>query len=370
MTSNAHPTPTDPIAPPGAIVVHTFARSDVGRTREHNEDAYVVADLETGEPVLFRSVLSQRGSGRGTLFMVADGMGGAAAGEIASEMAVEVVLQQMRRRWSTQPTADPLAFVAALKASTEAANATIHRYAADHPELRGMGTTATVAGLLGDTLYLAQVGDSRAYLVRDGVAMQITKDQSLMQKLIEAGEISVEEAEQSDRRNIILQALGPDSAVKIDLTHQAVRRGDVLILCSDGLSGLVRADVIAQAVREEPDLDAVCDRLIDSANDAGGPDNITVVAARFDGTGLPLPSEEDSIGHRVFGNLDTNTPTPVPAPALPERVPAVTAEPPAPRDAPLPDEDRRRRGVLYIRLLAGAGMLLTVVLLWEILTKL
>ena len=99
-----------------------------------------------------------------------------------------------------------------------------------------MGTTATVAGVLGDTLYLAQVGDSRAYLVRNGVARQITKDQSLMQKLIEAGELTEEEAEQSERRNIILQALGPEPTIKVDLTHQSVRRGDTLVLCSDGLS--------------------------------------------------------------------------------------------------------------------------------------
>jgi serine/threonine protein phosphatase PrpC len=166
---------------------------------EHNEDAFVVADLARGEPLHFDHLRTERVSERGTLFMVADGMGGAAAGEIASEMAVEVVLQQMRRRWRDGTTVEPVAFVGTLKAATEVANATIHHYAADHPELRGMGTTATIAGLLGDTLYLAQVGDSRAYLVRDGVAIQITKDQSLMQKLIEAGEITVEEAEMSDR---------------------------------------------------------------------------------------------------------------------------------------------------------------------------
>jgi len=117
-----------------------------------------------------------------------------------------------------------------------------------------MGTTATIAGLLGDTLYLAQVGDSRAYLVRGGQARQITKDQSLMQKLIEAGEISEEDAEHNERRNIILQALGPEAVIKIDLTYQRVRRGDVLILCSDGLSGLVRAEEIGRAVVEEADL--------------------------------------------------------------------------------------------------------------------
>jgi serine/threonine protein phosphatase PrpC len=209
--------------------------------------------------------------------MVADGMGGAAAGEIASEMAVEVVLQQMRRRWRDGSTVEPVAFVGTLKAAAEVANATIHHYAADHPELRGMGTTATIAGLLGDTLYIAQVGDSRAYLVRDGVAIQITKDQSLMQKLIEAGEITVEEAEMSDRRNIILQALGPEPHVKIDLTHQTVRRDDILVLCSDGLSGLVKPDQIARAVTEEASPELAAERLVELANSSGGPDNITVV---------------------------------------------------------------------------------------------
>jgi len=163
-----------------------------------------------------------------------------------------------------------------------------------------MGTTATIAGVLGDTLYLAQVGDSRAYLVREGKALQITKDQSLMQKLIEAGEITEEEAEQSERRNIILQALGPEAHIKVDLTHQRVRRGDTLVLCSDGLSGQVRVEEIARVVSEEPDLMAVCKRLIDRANEMGGPDNITVIAARFDGDGLSAPSNGDDVGHRVF----------------------------------------------------------------------
>ena len=163
-----------------------------------------------------------------------------------------------------------------------------------------MGTTATIAGLLGDTLYMAQVGDSRAYLIRDGVARQITKDQSLMQKLIEAGEITAEEAETSDRRNIILQALGPEPYIKIDLTHQKVRRGDTLILCSDGLSGQVRPEEIAQLASEIDDPMALCKQLIDRANATGGPDNITVVVARFDGGGLDQPAAEDHVGHHAF----------------------------------------------------------------------
>ena len=308
LTVNHHPTPTDPITPPGAIVLHVFAHSDVGRTREHNEDAFVVADLARGEPLHFDHMRTERASERGTLFMVADGMGGAAAGEIASEMAVEVVLQQLRRRWRDSTAVEPVAFVGTLKAATEVANATIHHYAADHPELRGMGTTATIAGLLGDTLYLAQVGDSRAYLVRDGVAIQITKDQSLMQKLIEAGEITAEEAEMSDRRNIILQALGPEPLVKIDLTHQRVRRDDVLVLCSDGLSGLVKPEQIARAVSEEASPELAAERLVDLANSSGGPDNITVVIARFDGTGLESAAPVDEVGHRVFDSPDLITP--------------------------------------------------------------
>jgi protein phosphatase len=162
-----------------------------------------------------------------------------------------------------------------------------------------MGTTATIAGFLAGTLYIAQVGDSRGYLVRDGVATQITKDQSLMQKLVEAGEMTVEEAEVSERRNIILQALGPEPAIKVDLTSQQVKRGDVLILCSDGLSGQVRGPEIAEVVNTEPDLVQVCKKLIDLANEAGGPDNITVVAARFEGPGLVESGAEEAV-HRVY----------------------------------------------------------------------
>src|SRR5437773_7130395 len=124
-----------------------------------------------------------------------------------------------------------------------------------------MGTTTTAVGVLGDHVYLAQVGDSRAYLIRGGVATQLTKDQSLMQRPVEAGELTEEEAAQSERRNIILQALGPDAKVKVDLTHQELRRGDLLVLCSDGLSGLVKKEEIAEITGNATDLQAACDRL-------------------------------------------------------------------------------------------------------------
>jgi serine/threonine protein phosphatase PrpC len=291
----------------GDVIVRVYGISDVGRAREHNEDAFAVADLATGNLVDFPTERTERPGGRGALFMVADGMGGAASGELASSMAVDVIVQELRHRW-TAANGDPTAFAAALHASTAVANDRIHRYATDHPENRGMGTTATVAGVLGDELFIAQVGDSRAYLIRKGEARQITKDQSLMQRLIEAGEMTEAEAEVSERRNIILQALGPEPTIKIDVTRQQLRRGDILVLCSDGLSGQVRDSEIAEVARQSPDVESLAQQLIDRANDTGGPDNITVVVAQFDGEGLAEPTPLDTVGHQSFpveGEEDT-----------------------------------------------------------------
>src|SRR3954464_8812504 len=271
--------------PHGDVIVSVFGRTDVGRTREHNEDAFAVADLSTDNQSLLPEVRRHVLGPKGTLFMVADGMGGAAAGEIASAMAVEVVLAEMREKWIGGGSTDSEEFVRAIRRATVAANQQIHSFAGSHSEYRGMGTTATVAGLLGDTLYVAQVGDSRAYLVRDGEFRQITKDQSLMQKLIEAGELTEEEAAQSERRNIILQALGPEPNIKVDLTFQTLRKGDTLLLCSDGLSGYVSKAALADVLTNEKDLIQACRRLIELANMNGGPDNITCIVARFDGEG-------------------------------------------------------------------------------------
>lgn len=368
-------------APRGDVIVHVFGRTDVGRTREHNEDAFVVVDLSTDNPTLQPEVRTHTMGDKGTLFMVADGMGGAAAGEIASAMAVEAVLGEMRASWIARKVTSSEAFVRAIKHATKAANEQINAYATNHPENRGMGTTATVAGLFGDTLYLAQVGDSRAYLVRNGVARQITKDQSLIQKLIEAGELTEEEAEHSERRNIILQALGPEPTIKVDLTHQVIRRGDTLVLCSDGLSGQVSKDEIAEIVQDEPDLTAACKRLIDRANGAGGPDNITVIVARFEGSGLLAVTEEDEVGHRVFSLPDTgqtpamsiervvgrNTPTqPMPIVQHPRTTRRLTPEPgdnawnPAAFATPVVSPARRSAGrviaiVLLVALVALAA---------------
>jgi protein phosphatase len=296
------------------IRVSVFGKTDRGRTREHNEDAFLVADLTARRASLHPEVREHELGPKGTLLVVADGMGGAAAGEIASEMATQTIYQHMITKWHADQVNSPHQFAYRLKEAVELANRRIHGYAKEHPEVRGMGTTTTAVGILGDHLYLTQVGDSRAYLVRRGEAVQLTKDQSLMQRLVDAGELSEEEAERSERRNIILQALGPDPRVRVDLTHQEARREDLIVLCSDGLSGQVRKEEIAAiATANRDDLAVACSQLIDLANERGGPDNITVIVARLWGEGLKEPTGDESVGHEVYPLLDTESTTePVP----------------------------------------------------------
>ena len=293
----------------GAVRVCVFGKTDLGRTRDHNEDAFLVADLSTGNASLQPEVRRHEIGARGSLFMVADGMGGAAAGELASAMAADLIYRHMATAWATDTDTSADQFAYRMREAVELANGQLYSYAREHPEVRGMGTTVTAAGMFGSDLYLTQIGDSRAYLVRGTEAVQLTKDQSLMQRLVDAGELSADEAEQSERRNIILQALGPEPRIKVDLTHQPIRRGDTLILCSDGLSGVVRKEEFAQMAGEHTDLPALCSALIDLANARGWPDNITVVAARFDGEGLPEANGTEGVGHQTYQPAQTTTVT-------------------------------------------------------------
>ena len=332
------------------IRVEIFAKTDLGRTRDHNEDRFLVADLTRKTSSLQPEVRHHDIGPRGTLLVVADGMGGAAAGELASEMATDTIYQHLVKTWNVEDEVNPQRFAYRLKEAVEVANASIHAHAKAHPEVRGMGTTTTAAGVLNDHLYLTQVGDSRAYLIRNGQAHQITKDQSLMQRLVEAGELTEEEAAQSERRNIILQALGPDPKVKVDLTHQEVRRGDVLVLCSDGLSGQVKKEEIGQVVSTTQDLSSVCDKLIAMANERGGPDNITVVVARFDGDGLRFSDggQQDDVGHQVYPLIDTETST--------EPVPVYKGSRP-----PVPNREKNSSGT---RVIVLAAIAVAAIIIW------
>jgi len=296
------------------VMVRVFGKTDLGKTREHNEDCFLVADLTRGVASLKPEVREHAVGGIGSLFVVADGMGGAAGGEVASSMGADSVFRHLNVAWRGDAERTPEQFALRLREGVETANQTIHRYALEHPELKGMGTTCTAVGLLDGILYLAQVGDSRAYLIRGGVPVQLTKDQSLMQRLVDAGELTEEEAARSERRNIILQALGPDERVKVDLTRQPIRRGDTLVICTDGLYGQVTKEEIAELVTGTGDLVEICNELVHRANERGGPDNITVVVARFGGEGLRAPQLGDQIGHHAFRVSDDDTPTkPVPA---------------------------------------------------------
>ncbi len=286
--------------PHPSIQVDVFGKTDLGQTRDHNEDTFIVADLTRDKASLLPEVRHHDIGDRGSLFMVADGMGGAAAGELASAMAADLVHSHLASAWREDPDNSLEQFALRLREALEIANRRIHSYAGQRPEVKGMGTTATAAGVLGTHLIMAQVGDSRAYLIRNGEAVQLTRDQSLTQRLVDAGEMTEEEAERSERRNIILQALGPEPNVVIELTIQELRLNDVLVLCSDGLTGNVKGDEIAKVVTANPEPADACSELISMANDRGGPDNITVAIARFTGDALKAPGRDSEPSYLVY----------------------------------------------------------------------
>ncbi len=277
-------------AAPQPICIRLFGRTDVGQIREHNEDNFLVADLTKGSRGLMEVDRAQTVGARGTVLGVCDGMGGAAAGEVASQLAVDIVYEKML---SGSPPGSRDELAARLVGSIETAGQRIFSDAKADRSRRGMGTTATIAALVDNHLFLGQVGDSRGYLLRGDRLVQVTRDQSLVNQLIEAGQLTEEEAESFEHNNIILQALGTAETVQVDLTYVELRRGDALLLCSDGLSGMVRNDEIREVLRTIDEPLEACRELTDRANQAGGHDNVTVVIARFDGEGLVAATPED-----------------------------------------------------------------------------
>jgi len=268
----------------GPIEIRYYGTTDVGLVREHNEDNYVCVDIDEEIRGVPDDEIRVTDVGeRGMLLAVCDGMGGAAAGEVASQMAVDT-LDEVMKSGDTENDHD--LFAHRLVYAIEEAGSRIFGAAKMDRSRRGMGTTATAAGLMDNTLFVGQVGDSRCYVLRDGKLKLITKDQSLVNQLIEAGQLSEEEAEEFEHSNIILQALGTTEEVSVDLTFLELRRGDRIMLCSDGLSGLVHAELIQEVMAEGDDLKAMTHRLIEMANAGGGHDNITCVIAEFDGEGL------------------------------------------------------------------------------------
>ncbi len=286
----AEPAPVSKKPPKLDIDLEVFGRTDVGQIREHNEDNFLIADLTAKlRGVAGGSSQMRLGTG-GVLLAVCDGMGGAAAGEVASQLAADVVYEKMLAS-AGHFDRDQLALD--LVEALEDAGSRILDEANNNRACRGMGTTATVAACVDEYLLLGQVGDSRAYVLRGDRLVQVTRDQSLVNQLIEAGQLTEEEAENFEHSNIILQALGTADAVQVDLTYVELRRGDVLMMCSDGLSGMIRDNDIRETLLSVSDPAEACRVLIDDANQAGGHDNITVIVAVFDGADLKEPTDED-----------------------------------------------------------------------------
>lgn len=282
------------------MIVELFAKSDVGRVRRGNEDNFLVLDLSTeqtwtgSEGAVPPEKLTRFDLGdKGLVLVVSDGMGGALAGDVASRMAVDSVREMLVGNGGEDACDPTVDLVECLKNATVYANLAIHVRSQEDSRCAGMGATFTGAAVKGNSLDLVQVGDSRGYVIRRNQIRLATKDQSLVQQLVDVGQISETEAETHMFRNVILQALGAQSEVTPVTGKIRLRQGDVVLLCSDGLSGKLRAEDIQQiVVGSDGDLAKACDALIDEANNRGGEDNITVVLARFLGDDLEAPSTE------------------------------------------------------------------------------
>ncbi len=234
-------------------IAEHFHDSDLGRQRQGNEDSYYV---------------------RAPLFVVADGMGGAQAGEVASELAV---------RQFEGGLPDGREPAEALAELIQEANAEIHRQARTDPDRAGMGTTVTAASLAGDTVVVAHVGDSRCYLLRDGDLIRLTRDHSLVGELVARGKLTEEQAESHPQRSVITRALGAYPEVEVDTEVFPARDGDVFLLCSDGLTGMVHEPQLKPLLEDrERSLEQTGRTLIAAANEAGGRDNITVILFRLE----------------------------------------------------------------------------------------
>jgi protein phosphatase len=233
----------------------TIAKTDTGRQRRENEDCAFA---------------------RAPVFVVADGMGGAQAGEVAAQIAVEAFSQALPDSGTPEER---------LASRVQEANQRIWEQSRTRSEQAGMGTTLTAAYLEDSELAIAHVGDSRAYLFRDGSLRRLTQDHSLVDELVRRGKLTEEQAAEHPQRSIITRALGAEATVEVDTWTYPVRPGDVLLLCSDGLTSMVAEERVEEILRGTMDLRSAAQQLIDDANAAGGRDNITVVLSRIEDAG-------------------------------------------------------------------------------------
>ena len=291
-------------ARPRTITCRVAAASDPGRKRAQNQDSFLIGGLTGAEGDIVLRPGPEAEEGRAAveldldrsvaLLVVADGMGGAVGGRLASGLACSFILAELQTSRLSEAERTVTRFAAYLRSAVESANRQIHDHAKRNPEYTGMGTTVTAVGVVGATACIAQVGDSRAYLIRGASVEQLTHDQSFVQQLLDDGLITAEEAAHSEQGNLILQALGVEPTVRVDLTSHELLRGDCIVVCCDGLYRVVRSEEIAEAVIDSLDATFAATSLVSLANERGAPDNVTVIAARFDGPGLLAPAIGDN----------------------------------------------------------------------------
>jgi serine/threonine protein phosphatase PrpC len=325
----------------GAATVELHGRTDVGQVREHNEDSFLVVRLDDNVrelPALRRHELGQKG----TLLCVCDGMGGAAAGEVASSMAVDVIGKTLLGDAPVPPPEGVVddaksALARQLRQAAREANAQIFKEARENLARSGMGTTMTAVLLRDGNAIIAQVGDSRAYVWRRGAFTQMTRDQSLVNQLLETGHITEEQAKFFEHSNVILQALGVQEEVEVQLSQVPLRRGDRLMVCSDGLVGVVADEEIGAVVGSQDDPEEASRLLCEMANAAGGPDNITCIVVHLSGDGLAEPAEDEVVKYALW-KIDPEPPPPPPVVMDGPTGPiAVIEPPPAPPPEPEPE---------------------------------
>jgi protein phosphatase len=270
--------------------------SDVGRRRNNNEDSFLIVDLTTGEQL----TQGYTAPSRGFLLMVADGMGGHEAGEVASRMAVDVVSQYVSTHMIGDHLPSRRRFVDILQEAVIRANTEIYVASQADTKRNGMGTTLTAAGIYDGAAFFAQVGDSRAYVLRTNTVAQMTRDQNLATELATADREARTQKAAAPLQNVLLQALGAEPEVTVPVSFLELRRGDWILVCSDGLTNLMRDEEIGDLLLHAEDPQAACHTLVETANARGGQDNITVVAAYCNGPSLPVPQTGENLTAQEF----------------------------------------------------------------------
>jgi serine/threonine protein phosphatase PrpC len=313
---------------PHAMRVEAAVRSDIGRLRQRNEDAYLVKD---------------------SLFVVADGMGGHRGGDVASALALETI---------ESGAPDDVTLQGLVEDIKRANQAVLERGEADR-NLRGMGTTITALLVEDGRAHVAHVGDSRAYLLREGSLQQLTEDHTLVQRMVREGRLTEDEAAHHPQRSVLTRALGVEEEVPVDELTLDVHSGDRLLLCTDGLTTMIDRGRIQKILAREVDPQAACDKLIDAANRAGGDDNITVIVLDFVEDGRDkgsTPTRSSAVSREARGRKDASSSVAI------EEVPAATGAVPSVQEDGQADRRPPRRPIRWRRLALWLGLVAILII--------